>query len=99
MFIRRGEQPPRERPKDQDVRALQDQRRSEACRPLPDDLRKLTIEELAGLPVWMVPPARLREVELFKARQDREARLQLGHNDVAVPKSTNLELGVPRVNP
>lgn len=88
MFIRRGEKPPSAGPRDPDAESIQDQRRSEERRPLPDDLRQLTVEELADLPVWMVPPARLKEVELLKARQHREARLQLGHNDVAVPKST-----------
>ena len=38
------------------------------------DLQQLPVEELAGLPDWLVPPSRKGEVSAFLAKKRREAQ-------------------------
>jgi len=38
------------------------------------DLNQLPVEELAGLPDWLIPPSRKAEVSAFVARRRREAQ-------------------------
>jgi len=37
------------------------------------DLNQLSVEELAAMPDWLIPPSRKAEVEAFKARKRRAA--------------------------
>lgn len=42
------------------------------------DLNRLPVEELAGMPDWLIPPSRKAEVEVFQARKARMRRESLG---------------------
>lgn len=51
------------------------------------DLNQLPIEELAGLPDWLIPPSRKAEVEAHNARKRREALGDLGRDNPAEPQT------------
>lgn len=78
MFIRRGEQPP------EPSQPANRQKKPEERRRLPNEITKFRVDELADLPEWLVPPSRKEEVELFKARRMRKARIEAGQNDGVV---------------
>ena len=80
MFIRRGEEPQmadrHAEPVEEEAKAEPVKEEAKAERPQPGSISLMTTEELAELPVWLIPPSKKEEVERFKTRAKRQAAIE-----------------------